>query len=397
MTKVSVVFEYEEPEYCRLCLSKETEGNDLTMIQSDTIGIIQELLQIQLDKTDSESFICSTCVESLEEFYSYRTRCQRNNVALQKKAEERKQQQIELAKSAIANANVLDQVKDGEPIRVVIRMNAEGKASVRLQVQSKPKVKEQNKEDSVPEAVSINEEPGTSSSTASTSKATPNIPAAVVDKKPATTEKTSTAAPKKLIRLPMQPFYFYKTYGKFVDTYGLIYGGYRYCASVPRKQHIYWMCEQRKTHRCQAVFLVNKSYTEFMLSCGHSHDPPQVKRGQKIFKSADVLPDVMKSAHMREERLKAEGINSVHQRKTYIKLLSKQEEEDYTSEEDSEDEEEYSGDDSSQMELDNEEEVKQEKSGNKEQEKEKTAPVAVKKEQVHDDGDDCTYIIAELT
>lgn len=396
MTKVSVVFEYEEPEYCRLCLSKETVGNDLTMIQSDTIGIIQELLQIQLDKTDSESFICSTCVESLEEFYSYRARCQRNNVALQKKAEERKQQQIELAKSAIANANVLDQVTDGEPIRVVIRMNAEGKASVRLQVQSKPKVKEENEDSAVPEVVPVKEEPGTS--TASTSKATPNIPAAVVDKKPE--EKPSTAAPKKLIRLPMQPFYFYKTYGRYVDTYGLIYGGYRYCASVPRKQHIYWMCEQRKTHRCQAVFLVNKIYTEFMLNCGHSHDPPQVKRGQKIFKAADVLPYVMKSERMREERLKEDGISNV-QRKTYIKLLSKQEDENYTSEEDSNDDEEgeYSGDDSSQMELDNEEEeVKQEKPDNEEQEKEdKTAPVAVKKEQVHDDGDDCTYIIAELT
>uniref|UniRef100_A0A8D8K3I7 (northern house mosquito) hypothetical protein n=1 Tax=Culex pipiens TaxID=7175 RepID=A0A8D8K3I7_CULPI len=284
MTNVTVVFEYEEPEYCRLCLAKQTDDNDLTMIESDTHGIIRELLQIQLDKTDSDAFICSTCVESLEEFHSYRTRCRRNNVALQKKAEERKKQQIELAKSAIANTNVLDQVKDGEPIRVVIRMNAEGKASVRLQVHSKPQIKT---EEVAPAEVEA--EPSTS--TASTSKVTtPTIPAV--------SEKDGKSPPQKLIRLPMQPFYFYKATAR--SSYGLIYGGYRYCASVPRKQHVYWMCEQRNTHRCQAVVLVNKNYTEFLLNCGHNHDPPQVGT-QQVFKAAEVLPYVMKSERARKE------------------------------------------------------------------------------------------------
>ncbi|XP_038109765.1 uncharacterized protein LOC6052257 [Culex quinquefasciatus] len=375
MTNVTVVFEYEEPEYCRLCLAKQTNDNDLTMIESDTHGIIRELLQIQLDKTDSDAFICSTCVESLEEFHSYRTRCRRNNVALQKKAEERKKQQIELAKSAIANTNVLDQVKDGEPIRVVIRMNAEGKASVRLQVHSKPQIKTEE----VPPA-EVEAEPSTS--TASTSKATtPTIPAV--------SEKDGKSPPQKLIRLPMQPFYFYKATAK--SSYGLIYGGYRYCASVPRKQHVYWMCEQRKTHRCQAVVLVNKIYTEFLLNCGHNHDPPQVGT-QQVYKAAEVLPYVMKSERAREEQLARNVELRTYSRKKVVK------EEDYTSEDD--DEEYSSGDDSDAVPA----EVKKEDSEDEEEEAkppasdaaEATSPVAVKKEQV-DDGDECMYIIAELT
>uniref|UniRef100_A0A1Q3F0Z9 ZAD domain-containing protein n=1 Tax=Culex tarsalis TaxID=7177 RepID=A0A1Q3F0Z9_CULTA len=390
MTNVTVVFEYEEPEYCRLCLSKETEQNGLSMIQSDTIGIIRELLQIQLDKTDSDAFICATCVESLEEFHSYRTRCRRNNVALQKKAEERKQQQIELAKSAIANTNVLDQVKDGEPIRVVIRMNAEGKASVRLQVHSKPQPKEEKKNASTdsPEA---NVEPSTSA--ASTSKATPNIPPA---SKTHVTEKPNSAAlPQKLIRLPIQPFYFYKATSS--SSYGLIYGGYRYSASVPRKQRIYWMCEQRRTHSCPAVLLASKSYTEFLLNCGHNHDPPQV-RGQQIFKAADVLPVVMNSERAREECAQNTGISNVW-RRTYTKSSGVKEEE-YTSEEDEDDDDgEYSSGDGSAEGVVN---IKEDIDDQNGQTKPTTSvpgtssTVAIKKEQV-DDGDDCMYIIAELS
>lgn len=395
MTNVTVVFEYEEPEYCRLCLSKETEGNALSMIQSDTIGIIRELLQIQLDKTDSEAFICSTCVESLEEFRSYRVRCRRNNVALQNKAEDRKQQQIELAKSAIANTNVLDQFKDGEPIRVVIRMNAEGKASVRLQVYSKPQ--QTVKEDAQVSADSPEVKVQPSTSTASTSKAkTATIPPANI--KPVV-ENTKSAPFQKLIRLPLQPFYFYKA--SSTSSYGLIYGGYRYSASVPRQPRIYWMCEQRRTHRCQAVLMASKVYTVFFLNCGHNHDPPQVER-QQIFRAANVLPYVMKSERAREERRQQTGISDLR-RRTYTKSRVVKEE-DYTSEEDDDDddEEEYSSGDEStpggdikHVDIDGQDDGEAKTTDSVVGSGTVSPAVAIKKEEV-EDGDDCMYIIAEL-
>lgn len=56
MTNVTVVFEYEEPEYCRLCLAEPTKHNELTTIgrasgsevHKDIIPIIRELLMIQV-------------------------------------------------------------------------------------------------------------------------------------------------------------------------------------------------------------------------------------------------------------------------------------------------------------------------------------------------------------
>lgn len=274
MTNVTVVFEYEEPEYCRLCLSEETKYNELTTIgeasstdvEKGITTVIRELLKIELDPVkDKDSCICSTCVESLEEFKRYKSRCQQNNNALENKAAERKAKQIELAKSAIENTNVLDQVKDGEPIKVVIRMNAEGKASVRLQVQSK--------------------QPPVKSAEATGTAAQPTLPV------------TQTIA-KKLIRLPKQEYYFYKTLS---SNCGLIYGGYRYCASVPRKNGTHWICEQRRSHECLTLLYVDKSYNAFYLHSGHNHEPPLVRRNLRIYKAKDVLDKVIE----KEEQIRA--------------------------------------------------------------------------------------------
>lgn len=188
------------------------------------------------------------------EFHRYKSRCQQNNEALEKKANERKEKQIELAKSAIENTNVLDQVKDGEPIKVVIRMNAEGKASVRLQVNSKQPVK-----------------------SAETSNTQPTLPV------------TQTIA-RKLIRLPKQQYYFYKTLS---SNCGLIYGGYRYCASVPRKNGTHWICEQRRSHECLTLLYVDKSYNAFYLHSGHNHEPPLLRPNLHIYKAKDVLAKVI--------------------------------------------------------------------------------------------------------
>lgn len=213
------------------------------------------IVKFQLDPAkDKDSFICSTCVESLEEFHRYKSRCQQNNEALEKKANERKEKQIELAKSAIENTNVLDQVKDGEPIKVVIRMNTEGKASVRLQVQSKQPAK-----------------------SAESSNTQPTLPV------------TQTIA-RKLIRLPKQQYYFYKTLS---SNCGLIYGGYRYCASVPRKNGTHWICEQRRSHECLTLLYVDKSYNAFYLHSGHNHEPPLLRPNLHIYKAKDVLAKVI--------------------------------------------------------------------------------------------------------
>lgn len=277
MTNVTVVFEYEEPEYCRLCLAEGTKYNELTTIGEASshicktiIPIIRELLKIELDPVkDKDAFICSTCVESLEEFHQYKARCQKNNEALEKKANERKEKQIELAKSAIENTNVLDQVKDGEPIKVVIRMNTEGKASVRLQVQSKQPP------------------PARKSPEVSTSPQ-PTLPV------------TQTIA-RKLIRLPKTEFYFYKTLS---SNCGLIYGGYRYCASVPRKNGTHWICEQRRSHDCMTLLYVDKTYTAFYLHSGHNHEPPLVRANLRIYKAKDVLETVIeKEEQVRTKRL----------------------------------------------------------------------------------------------
>ncbi|XP_055626402.1 uncharacterized protein LOC129768650 [Toxorhynchites rutilus septentrionalis] len=288
MTNVTVVFEYEEPEYCRLCFSEATKNNELCTIkeactrdEDDIIEIIRGLLQIELDPgSDANCFICSTCVESLDEFYRYRTLCRQNNVILKKEAIERQQKQIELAKCAIENTNVLDQVNDGEPIKVIIRMNAEGKPSVRLQVKSKQPIDT---------SASTN---NAAVATTSTSSAT-NIPTAP--------EKTTTTKePSKLIRLPNQNFYFYKTPA---SNYGLIYGGYRFCGSVPRKSQTYWVCEQRQSHNCMTLIFVDRSYSTFFLNQGHNHEPPKVRSNLVIFKANDVLHDVIQKERAREQRL----------------------------------------------------------------------------------------------
>lgn len=272
MTNVTVVFEYEEPEYCRLCLAEPTKHNELTTIgrasgsevHKDIIPIIRELLMIQLDpEKDSASFICSTCLESLVEFHQYKSRCQTNNDALQKKATDRKKKQIELAKSAIQSTDVLDQVRDGDPIKVIIRMNAEGKASVSLQVQSKQPVVE------IPKSV--------------------EAPSPAVTR-PIVAASKAVSAPAKPKKLPKQEFYFYKTLN---SNCGLIYGGFRYCASIPRWNGTHWICEQRRSHNCKALIYVDVTYSAFYLHSEHVHDPPLVRPNFSIYKAADVLSKVI--------------------------------------------------------------------------------------------------------
>lgn len=55
MTNVTVVFEYEEPEYCRLCLSEATKYNELmtigeasTDVEKGITTVIRELLKIEV-------------------------------------------------------------------------------------------------------------------------------------------------------------------------------------------------------------------------------------------------------------------------------------------------------------------------------------------------------------
>lgn len=375
MTNVTVVFEYEEPEYCRLCLSEETKFNDLVTLGEASsaskaiIAIIRDLLNIELDPVkDKDSFICSTCVESLEEFHQYKSRCRKNNDALEKKASERKEKQIELAKSAIENTNVLDQVKDGEPIKVVIRMNSEGKASVRLQVQSKQPVK-----------------------SAEISTTQPTLPV------------TQTIA-RKLIRLPKQEYYFYKTLS---SNCGLIYGGYRYCASVPRKYGTHWICEQRRSHDCLTLLYVDKTYAAFYLHSGHNHEPPLVRPNIRIYKAKDVLEKVIeKEEQVRAKRLtNNEGLSNFAEcsDKELVVALSSTEmqikdESDTGSDSDADDEDSNSRDDNSFELRDSPmvsvemlpDTVKQEKDSSPD-----SSPTA--SSHVKIDAGENTYIIQELT
>lgn len=273
MTNVTVVFEYEEPEYCRLCLSEPTKHNELTTIgkasaseiHRDIIPIIRELLKIELNpETDSGSFICSTCLESLVEFHQYKSRCRTNDSRLQEKATERKQKQIELAKSAIQNTDVLDQVKEGDPIKVIIRMNAEGKTSVSIQVQSKQPVVEPPKPS--------------------------DPPPPVAPTRPVVQAKSTKTTIVKPVKLPSQEFYFYKTLN---SNCGLIYGGYRYCASIPRWNGTHWICEQRRSHNCKALIYVDKTYHAFYLHAKHIHEPPLLRPNLSIYKASDVLSKVI--------------------------------------------------------------------------------------------------------
>ncbi|XP_065083685.1 uncharacterized protein LOC135705758 [Ochlerotatus camptorhynchus] len=375
MTNVTVVFEYEEPEYCRLCLSEATKYNELTTIgeastdvEKGITTVIRELLKIELDPAkDKDAFICSTCVESLEEFHRYKSRCQQNNEALEKKANDRKERQIELAKSAIENTNVLDQVKDGEPIKVVIRMNAEGKASVRLQVQSKQPVK-----------------------SAETSNTQPTLPV------------TQTIA-RKLIRLPKQEYYFYKTLS---SNCGLIYGGYRYCASVPRKNGTHWICEQRRSHECLTLLYVDKSYNAFYLHSGHNHEPPLLRPNLHIYKANDVLAKVIEKEEqirtIRSTKKESEQSHRECSDKELVEALSSTEmqikdESDTESDSDEEDEEFDSRDELSDL-SDSQmvsvemlpDEVKQEPDS-------KADPTPAASSHVKIDAGENTYIIQELT
>lgn len=376
MTNVTVVFEYEEPEYCRLCLSEETDNNELATIGSEAsiIPTISELLAIKLDSSDANAFICQTCLESLEEFHNYRMRCRLNDAALKEKASERKRRQIELAKSAIENSNVLDQVSDGEPIKIVIRMNAEGKASMRLQVQSKPKEEPMETANSPSETgkssagqqTLSNEKPSvfperkssanrkgslsadpqkkiSDSSSPANPSTQPSIPLKNDIHSPSSESGEGTNS--NLIRLPSQPFYFYQAN---ISNYGLIYGGYRYCGSVPRKQRTLWFCEQRKSHRCSTVFLADRNYTSFFLTCGHNHDPPMVRQNVSIFKASAILKDVIEQDKVKE----LQSIQSVDQSKSIDRgspqeILSSEieiKDEDTSSEEESYEEDESSDD-----------------------------------------------------
>ncbi|XP_058829494.1 uncharacterized protein LOC131688898 [Topomyia yanbarensis] len=304
MTNVTVVFEYEEPEYCRLCLAEATDDNELSTIgescisdEDDITQVIRTLLQIELDPAkDANSFICSTCLESLEEFYRYRSQCRQHNVTLKKEAIERKQKQIDLAKNAIENTNVLDQVCEGEPIKVIIRMNSEGKASVRIQVQSKAHdnpSKDNEKTNAVDVGTKSKNEPTISLIEKQSPKTAPT------QSETATNVENVKNPPGKLIRLPSHQFYFYKTN----EGFGLIYGGYRYYCSIPRKSRTYWVCEQRNTHNCQTLFLADKAYVVFHLNWGHNHDPPKVRDNLIIYKSCDVLHKVIQRDRVREQEI----------------------------------------------------------------------------------------------
>ncbi|XP_062563174.1 uncharacterized protein LOC134226421 [Armigeres subalbatus] len=285
MANVTVVFEYEEPEYCRLCLAEPTKHNELTTIRDaaasdihkDILPIIRELLKIELDpEKDAGSFICSTCLESLVEFHHYRSRCQINNDTLQKKAIERKQNQIELAKSAIHNTNVLEHVKDGDPIKVIIRMNTEGKGSIRLQVQSKQPVLD----------ASPPPEPPT--------------------KKPTAAPSATTVKP---VKLQKQEFFFYKTQN---SKRGLIYDGFRYCVSIPRLNGTHWVCEHRRSHKCMALLYVDKTYSAFYLHSNHTHSRSQQIGANlpNVYKSVDVLNEVMENEEQIRKTREIEKANA---------------------------------------------------------------------------------------
>ncbi|XP_058456166.1 uncharacterized protein LOC131433667 [Malaya genurostris] len=301
MTNVTVVFEYEEPEYCRLCLVEASDDNELSSIvdscisnEDDITQIIRTLLQIELDPSkDANSCICSTCLESLEEFYRYRSQCRQHNVTLQKKAIDRKKKQIELAKHAIENTDVLDQVTNGEPIKVIIRMNSEGKASVGVQVQSKAQ-DSANKFDGTKVSAGIGTQPQSASTDQSLSTA---VSTRLEDPQKVVHIKKQS---EKLIRLPLHQFYFYQTTN---NGFGLIYGGYRYYSSIPRKSRTYWVCEQRNTHNCQTLLLADKAYVVFHLNWGHNHDPPKVCDNLIIFKPCDVLHKVIQRDRIWEQEL----------------------------------------------------------------------------------------------
>ncbi|XP_055527844.1 uncharacterized protein LOC129720395 [Wyeomyia smithii] len=289
MANVTVLFEYEEPEYCRLCLSEPSDDNELTKIgqsricgEDGAIPVIESLLLIKLDpRTDSNSLICSTCLESLEEFHRYSIRCRANNVKLQKRTHERNQRQIALAKNAIDHTNVLDEVNEGDPIKVIIRMNAAGKSSIRVEIHKGPQQGEIKREILSPAA---------------------KQPQKTDDRKEAISTKSSRnkAGSGKLVMLPAAQFYFYHATN---DSYGFIYGGYRYQNSVSRKKRTYWVCEQRKSHDCSTLLVTDKKYTLFFVNVGHNHDPPALRDNLIIYKPASVLSEVIQHEQIREQEL----------------------------------------------------------------------------------------------
>ncbi|XP_055601002.1 uncharacterized protein LOC129749905 [Uranotaenia lowii] len=406
MTNVTVVFEYEEPEHCRLCLSEGTEDNELCAIreegrddEQDLIRVIRELLQIDLDDTDDAIFVCSTCLESLEEFYRYRTVCRQNNVHLKKKAIARKQKQIELAKSAIENTNVLDLVGDGEPIKVIIRMNAEGKTSLRLQVQSKKQpsteVNATNSSNSDPSTSKARSSPERSKLPTPEPQSTPAI-------NPAALKPSNKLRLSNLISLPKQDFYFFKLPS---GKHGLIYGGYRYYGFIPRHNQTFWMCEQRKSQRCDTMLFVDRAYGTFFINRGHCHDPPTLEKHMMVFKSQDVLPDVIRKEKLREQQL---ALKSKHQITEEIQLP----EDELNIKQESDDDDDENTDEDDEEDPNTDDEADAQKLANYQDdsdEKDHVKNVEVKSEnpeehsshcassQVQIEAGDNTYIIQELT
>ncbi|XP_053688359.1 uncharacterized protein LOC128737688 [Sabethes cyaneus] len=330
MANVTVVFEYEEPEFCRLCLSEPSDDNELTKIGESricgkvgAIPVIETLLQIKLDpQADSNSSICSTCLESLEEFHRYSIRCRTNNTKLLNKIQERNERQIALAKNAIDHTKVLDEVGEGDPIKVILRTNAEGKTSIRVEIQKgPPQVKTER------DLAAANENQQQSADVVKKVKSVPPPPDVMVSGK-LTLQRV----------LPIAQFYFYYATD---DSYGFIYGGYRYNNSIPRKKITYWVCEQRKSHNCSTLLATDKNYSYFFINSGHNHDPPALPDKLIIYKPQDVLPEVIQHEQIREQELARRKAKQLEQEtpltqeesealETEIKQESSDSEDEYT-------------------------------------------------------------------
>lgn len=299
-----------------------------------------------------------------------------------------------MAKNAIDHTNVLDEAGEGDAIKVILRTNAAGKTSIRVEVQKSPA---QGKTERALPAVPEKQ----------------HQPTNIVKKiNPAPPAQNRTVSDKLRLQrlLPIAQFYFYHGTD---DSYGFIYGGYRYNNSIPRKKLTYWVCEQRKSHNCTTLLATDKNYTYFFINAGHNHDPPALPDKLIIYKPNDVLPEVIQHEQIREQELARRVSNlfsviKIQASKNCIFQKAKQlaqktpltqnesvELESEIKQESSDSEDEYTPDDifeisdSDTIELLAKEAIKQEKDADED-------PQASMSSEIHVDAEGSMYVIEEL-